>query len=321
MQHQQVDAVIAEQARDWVVRLFAENASAAERAQLVQWRAADERHEIAYRRAEALWRNLGKWKDLADLAPVQRGDSSSHGKRHWFVAAAAAAVIAIVSTGFLRQRTLLFSPRLDTQIAEVRSVALPDGSTVTLGAKSGLKVAFSSAERRVRLLNGDAFFAVTKDPLKPFVVEAGDTEVRVIGTQFDVHRGPEQVRVAVLEGAVHVTAADREDDMRPLIAGQEIVSASGRLEHVRDVSFAKPGSWREGRLTYVDASLAEIVADANRYSDKTVRFASPKLANLRLTAAFRTNQIDEMINTLERTLPIRAERNSGSVMLYPTMRE
>jgi transmembrane sensor len=305
-QREHHDAVVAEQARDWVVRLLAEGVGSDERLECAQWRAADTRHEAAYRRAEGLWNHLGQWKELAELEPLHRRTD----RTYWLAAAATVAAVAIFAVWYLRPGSPPYSPQISTQTAEIRDVTLADGSVVTLGARSRLKLAFSKSERRVQLTGGDAFFSVVKDPLRPFVVEVGDTLVRVMGTKFDVHRGPEQVRISVLEGAVQVMDKYTLTMARPLTAGQEIVAFRGQLEAVRTVDPAKPGAWRKGRLIYVDASLAEVVADANRYFDKRIEFGAPQLAELRLTAAFRANQIDEMIHTLERTLPVDADRSA-----------
>jgi len=315
-QREHAEAAIAEQARDWVVRLLAEGASGAERAECAQWRAADARHDTAYRRAEGIWHQLGKWKELAELEPRERS-----GKKHyWLATAAAVAIVAILAAWHFQQGSALFSPQLSTQTAEIRDIMLPDGSRVTLGARSKLKLTFSASERRVTLRGGDAFFSVLPDPTKPFLVEAGDTLVRVVGTKFDVHRGPEQVRVSVLEGTVQVLDTDEQNEAQALTAGQEVVVSRGRLEPVREVDRSKPGAWRNGRLVYVDVSLAEVVADANRYFGKRIEFGSLRLGDLRLTAAFRANQIDEMIDTLERTLPLRADRSQpDEIVLRPTV--
>jgi transmembrane sensor len=311
------EAAIAERARDWVVRLLAEGASSAERVECAQWRAADLRHEAAFLRAESLWMKLGNWRELGGLEPLESG----YDKTYWVATAAAAALVAVLAFWYLQQRTSLPQSQLSTQIAEIRDVTLADGSVVTLGAHSKIKLAFSESERRVKLTGGDAFFSVKADPDKPFLVEAGETLVRVIGTKFDVRRSKDQVRVSVLEGVVQVLDASKEGEAQALTAGQEVVAARGRIEPVHVVDAAKPGAWRNGRLIYVDASLAEVVADANRYFDKRIELESPQLAGLRLTTAFRADQIDEMLDTLARTLPVSADRSEpGTIRLRAAAR-
>ncbi|HWK73732.1 MAG TPA: FecR domain-containing protein, partial [Povalibacter sp.] len=67
------------------------------------------------------------------------------------------------------------------------------------------------------------------------------------------------------------------------------------------------GAWRSGRLVYVDARLMDVIADVNRYYDGRIELDAPQVGDLRLTVAFRTDQIDRMLDMLTRALPIQVE--------------
>jgi transmembrane sensor len=95
-------------------------------------------------------------------------------------------------------------PNYATDIGEHRSIALSDGSTVDLNARSKLRIEFSAGERLVVLLEGQALFEVAKDKSRPFIVKSGDATVRAVGTQFDVDRKSTGTTVTVLEGRVVV---------------------------------------------------------------------------------------------------------------------
>jgi transmembrane sensor len=109
----------------------------------------------------------------------------------------------IVASGLFVWRTERY-PSYSTDIGEHRSIALTDGSTVDLNARSTLRVAFSAGERLVELLEGQALFQVAKDKSRPFIVKSGDATVRAVGTQFDVDRKATGTTVTVLEGRVVV---------------------------------------------------------------------------------------------------------------------
>jgi transmembrane sensor len=213
----------------------------------------------------------------------------------------------------------------ETSIAEIRDMALDDGSVVTLGARSALDVRFSKAERTVRLARGEAFFSVSHDSGRPFVVLAGDKRIRVVGTKFNVNFDGDHVRVSVLRGIVQVMPAGDAGAYRTskhagsvtLVAGQQLLAmTSTPLGRPQPLGGAQPDAWRTGRLTYQDASLAEIVADANRYYGHDIRIVSPSLMGERLTTSFRTTQIDQMLETLPASLPIEVKRDSdGTVEL------
>ncbi|MFZ5748085.1 MAG: FecR family protein [Pseudomonadota bacterium] len=234
--------------------------------------------------------------------------------------AAAAVVAAFVAVWALTPHSRGYA----TQVAEVRDIPLTDGSTVTLGARSKMDVAFTDVERTVRLNDGEAFFSVAHNAQRPFIVLVGDKRVRVVGTKFNVRYDGARVRVSVLEGVVEVSQgkapADAPADqprLVKLVAGQQLLASDAApLHQPEPLHGAVPGAWRGGRLDYQDAPLSEIVADANRYSARPIRIASPALAGERLTTSFRTTQIDQMLETLPQILPVSVRRDAdGSVRL------
>src|SRR5262249_19085135 len=117
---------------------------------------------------------------------------------------AAAAITFGVAVAVLTWLTLYHDPSYGTERGEHRSVTLAGGSSVELNAVSKIRVRFSTHERAVDLLAGQALFRVAKDATRPFVVVTGDTHVRAVGTQFDVNRKGSRTIVTVLEGRVSV---------------------------------------------------------------------------------------------------------------------
>jgi transmembrane sensor len=127
-----------------------------------------------------------------------------------------------------------------------------------------------------------------------------------------VRRGSDRTRVAVLEGIVNVSNAARPNtassiNLLPVVltAGQQVTRLNeGRFEAVNSISVSELESWRNGRLIYLRASLADVVADANRYFDSSISLGSKDLADLKVTAAVSTNQIDSLTDMLASSLPI-----------------
>ena len=126
----------------------------------------------------------------------------------WPAVAAAAALAAIALIATTRNHILFGHPDASdsfaTRSAEQMQVTLPDGSQVSLGARSKLTVTYTQAERNVRLESGEAFFVVQKDPSRPFRVHVLGSLVTAVGTAFDVRATNDRVRVAVSEGTVQV---------------------------------------------------------------------------------------------------------------------
>ena len=193
-------------------------------------------------------------------------------------ALAAAAVVALIASllpppgPVLAPEPVLAS--YSSQIGETKRVTLEDGTQAILGAATQIQAAFGPGTRVVRLSGGAAFFEVVADPDRPFSVEAGDLTATAIGTQFDVRSNAGVFRVAVAEGTVRVSypftiggKATSLRSRRNLTAGQEVAATQQQgLRTVEAIDAGKVGAWRQGRLVYLGATVAELVADANRYS-------------------------------------------------------
>jgi transmembrane sensor len=195
-------------ARDWLLRFSLESPTSADRARFEAWRAEDPRHGEAYQRFESIWQDAATLTDLARLVPLPAAPDrwprrALYALRArpsiWAAGAAIAGAIGAFAVWMLMPPT-----HFATGVAEVREIRLTDGSEVTLGARTSIDVDFRYDERRVIMSEGEAFFSVSKNPARAFVVVVGNKEVRVVGTKFEVRRRDAGVRVSVVEGTVEV---------------------------------------------------------------------------------------------------------------------
>jgi transmembrane sensor len=137
---------------------------------------------------------------------VKRTKRARH-RRYRFLAASSCALVLVIVSAFWRWSERY--PTYITDIGERRSITLADGSTVDLNVRSRIRIEFSSGERDVELLDGQALFQVAKDKNRPFIVRSGDATVRAVGTEFDVYRKENGTTVTVLEGRVAVYSNER----------------------------------------------------------------------------------------------------------------
>jgi transmembrane sensor len=159
-----------------------------------------------------------------------------------------------------------------TTTAEHRTVDLPDGSVVELGAASALDVQFSDSTRLVKLRSGEAFFNVKLGAAPPFTVKAGGVSIVVTGTAFNVRLADEAVSVAVETGSVETTMPPAETPqgtmepvVRRLAAGEQLVArADGTIEQ-GPVSPAEAGAWRRHRAYADGATVGDTIAHLRRY--------------------------------------------------------
>jgi len=327
---------VNKEAREWLMLMESGDALEHEREALAVWLAASEKHRDAYQQIELIWSDLGTVANspqgealrAASLPSALEGAWGSlvSAARQFFnetvlgalpQAALAVASVAIVAGLFyVSQPEPAAFERYATQVGEIKTIQLDDGSEVTLGAKSAFKIRMSEGERRAELESGQAFFVVAKDASRPFFVDAGSTRVRVVGTQFDVRRNQGRTRVAVLEGVVNVSSsvvgASGAADPLVLRAGQQAIKPSDEvLRRLDDVSTTELGAWREGRLVYRNVDLIDVIADANRYFKGSISLQATELATLKVTVALRVDQVGFLPDMLAETLPIAVERQFG----------
>lgn len=346
-------APLPDEIRDAAARWYAvhrsDNASEAERRALDDWLTADPRHAEAFARLDRTAAHVAALKSLADLEPLDdeilhaEGDEEAEAaptpspvvvplRRPWLRrAAAVTALAASLAAAAILGPDMLSAPdfTVETRVGEQRVLRLADGSRITLGPASRLEVRYGPDRRRVELAAGEAFFDVARDPARPFQVAAGDTQVQVLGTRFNVNRGAGRVRVAVLEGVVRIQAP------KPLLstapAPARVLRAAQRIEAPAEapiLAVAPPpappvtqspvpaGDWRHGRLTYADARLADVVADLNRYYAPGVRLADPDLADTRIAAALRPDEIESFLEGLPLIADLRVRRGEhGEVLI------
>ena len=314
---------IQQAASDWFARLQGD-AGLEDWTAFQAWLEADPAHAAAYDAVEALWVEL---EDLpadeipAPVAPehlaaetvVAFAPRPKPPARRWvwtgLVAAAAAAVVVAV----LPQLTRPTFTDYATKRGETREVALADGSRLTLGGATTLRVRLTAAERDVTLVDGEASFDVAHLENRPFVVAVAGREVRVLGTEFNILSHDDRLAVTVRRGLVSVSGG--QDGAVRLAKGQQFIHAPGQATSLvlttdPDAAFA----WKSGKLVYRDASLAEVVADLNRYVATPIR-VDPNAASVKVSGVLLVDEEAAMIRRLELFAPIVSQRSGGEIIL------
>lgn len=203
--------------------------------------------------------------------------------------------------------------RYTTPIGGIASVPMIDGSKVTLNTDSQIRVSLTDTERRIELKHGEAFFEVAKDPGRPFIVNVGNKRVIAVGTKFSVRRDTDDIQVIVTEGKVRV-----EDAGETLLTPGSIARAgdAGVLVQRKTLPEAEEQlSWRVGVLMFRDQSLAEAIAEFNRYNVRKIVIEDPAIAALKIEGNFRATNIDAFARLLEQAYPVRVQQQDGNRVL------
>jgi len=321
--------------------------SAAEQAAFLKWQGADPRHATAVAKLEKVWGMLDRLAErrLAGglppdpdlLAPSRRRSLSV-----WAPLLAAAVVAAFVyyaRTPVAGPKTTAAPPAPPAAGQAIihpgpEQLTLEDGSIVELNGQAKVEVQFTPAERRVRLVRGEAYFAVAKNPSRPFIVSAGAVTVRAVGTAFSVGLGREALSVLVTEGKVRVDetppplaqgpAAPRE--LSALSAGQQGViafsgdygaTARGEMK-VIELTAAQQDralAWRSLRLEFVAMPLGRVVAEFNRYNRPQLIVADAETAAILVGGTFRADNVDAFVRLLNAGFGVSAFPNGENIIL------
>lgn len=198
-----------------------------------------------------------------------------------------------------------------TVVGERRDLALADGSRIVLDADSRVAVAWRLRSRRITLERGRARFEVEPSVWRPFHVAAGATQVRVVGTTFDVQRHGERVAVTVIEGRVAVTPGEDALARLLLLPGYQVVVDGRSAGRPAQVDIAARTAWTAGRLEFDRTPLAEALAELQRYLPEPVALDGAGLARLQVSGVFDSGRAEEALELLPHILPVALVRDPG----------
>lgn len=333
-----VPEAIAQAAAAWVLRCD-RGLTAAEQDEFSDWLAGDPRHgeQLArhrrqWQRLEALaqWRPEHSVRPNADLLAPPRARWSRYWPAAVGLAAAAAVAVVLWNGGAGRAEHAAATPA-DARVAGADTGAvsrrtLADGTVVELNRGAVLTAQFTANERRVRLEEGEAHFTVTKNPARPFVVSVQGMDVRAVGTAFNVRLDRAAVEVLVTEGRVRVSEASAGPDARgetkdrpslvPLLeAGQRAVVSlapqpeAPQIATLTTSEIERVLAWQHRMLEFTAAPLGEIVAEFNRRNAVQIVVVDAELAAIRISASFRSDNIDGFVRLVEMGFGARADRS------------
>ena len=238
-----------------------------------------------------------------------------------FPAAAACILAAVVL--FINQSPEKKEQFITSAAGEHKSILLPDGSKVTLNEKSTIHIAADFNEKnRDITLSGEAFFDVTQNSSKPFIIHTPYTDVNVLGTVLNIkaYPGDGLVETSLLKGSVEVVLK-KQDNKRILLKPNERISINYRVSnekaHVAQnkmhlsaksltvLSGEKQDSsliqllWNTGTLSFNKSSFAEIAGQLQQWYGVELVFEDSAVAQYRFTGDFKDKRIMEVLNALQ----------------------
>lgn len=289
-------------ASDWHLRLQDEPDDLQLRSAFEAWLESEASHRAAWALLERSLRAVRQtepvhradWQARRDELPVlgpapARKSARPRRSRPRAARRAALGAVAVVLVAVVTGPQILLQLRSDyaSGTGEVERVALQDGSKVILSARSAITQDFSHGDRRIGLLEGEAWFDVAHDPSRPFTVQAEDMTVTVTGTAFDVGMTDETLSVSVARGSVRVERAGSRPVVAALKPGQRLTvdRQTGKAASLA-VSSLEIGAWRGGRLAVRNASVAEVVEVLERHFSGRIILRGDALRMARVTGVY-----------------------------------
>jgi transmembrane sensor len=312
-------AVITDAAA-WVARLHGPLRTPTVERGVRTWLAEHPDHGRALELVTESWEEVATLKSAANIEVSLPSDNRKPERKRLPLALAAALLVMVVAGAIYHFQSAVVS----TGIGEQRVLVLEDGTRISLNTSTRILVDYDVKRRHLRLESGEALFDVAKDSTRPFVVSAGDREVTALGTAFLVRRDPQRTVVTLMEGTVVVTLDAVSDSPVTRATSTAAILAPGeratfvanqgspRLDHPALDTLT---SWQRGKVSLENLSLAEAVAEMNRYSTVPLVIERPEAEQLRVSGIFRAGDSLSFAAAVSENYGLEVQRQPRRILL------
>ncbi|MBK7242437.1 MAG: FecR domain-containing protein [Saprospiraceae bacterium] len=227
------------------------------------------------------------------------------------IAASILFIFGSVAIWYVMSDNVVTHDQLVQTDGDIKKLTLADNSQITLNEKSSLSYpeSFPGRERRVTL-KGEAFFAIAKNPEKPFIISTESGEIKVLGTRFNVKEttNPSGIEVLVEEGRVSFQTKSK-DAVHILSAGDKLIlnntTSQMLIQHKSNMNDLV---WFTYSLEYVNAKLGTVVSDLSKYFKVPIHLEQPCLEGLRFTSPMdlsKNQDVKRIVEILTESLNLK----------------
>jgi transmembrane sensor len=319
-------SVIVAEASAWFIEFRAGDVNGEARLHFIEWLRRSPEHIQAYLEVSGAWSELpasdadgrldiaaliARARDEADVIVLSPGsvrpspnsslaEPSTSWRRPGRAVLATAAVVVLAAITFLFWAGNDAGVSYSTAIGEQRTIRLADGSTVELNSRSRVQVRLTDHQRNVALLEGQALFRVAKDKQRPFIVRAGDAQVRAVGTEFDVYRKPGATVVTVVEGRVETYDGSSGAGAAAIVlsAGEQLTVLPHTVTKPTRTDTLVATAWVQKRLIFEETPLRDVAEEFNRYSRRPLSIDDDELRKLTISGIYSSTDPASLINFL-----------------------
>ena len=283
------------------------------------WDGMDRVEDIRSINIDEEWTSIEKRiaESDADVSPLKVKYRSERIQRFSLLRVAAGfAIIALTTfaaiyftrySGYERVRTAM----------EIKEIELWDGSFITLNANSQIKYPkkFDKGSRTLSL-EGEAFFDVVPDKTRPFIVNAGDIEVKVLGTSFNInaYKDHKVIEVLVSTGRVAISSVKHQDKKIVLDPGNMGTFLKSESSFIKEKEADKNSlSWKTFKMEFSNENLGEVIKVLEKVYHTNIILKDPGLENSRITVSFDNQSLEAVLNVLEATLDLEFIRKNNTI--------
>jgi transmembrane sensor len=326
----------------WISRLHGGNRTRELETGLKRWLRADPENARAFEIATEVWEDAENLRRFLPLRPKLSPRRSSLAPI--FGAAAMASVLLLLGAVLWFQNLGVIT----TEVGEQRQVVLDDGTRVFLNTDTRLLVSYGKDARRIELRGGEALFNVAKKSNWPFIVVAGNREVRALGTSFVVRKQDQQMAVILVEGKVVVspvadskrsaaepsltqqpaqstgsaapsvdpqTSAPARSDVFTLTPGQRLTFGAGSAGKLDTPSVETALAWRRGQVILDDTPLRSAADEMNRYNATKLIVADDVPVELLVSGLFQAGDSIHFANAVAHAYNLNVQERGGEIVL------
>lgn len=286
-----------------------------------------------------------------DKADDEEGVAETKRKKSWLFSrkmifySVAASMLCVLVVGVLWSRFIAEKDTGNhTAIVAEKGVrkqwTLPDGTKVWLNADSRLSYNdFNIGKQRLVNLEGEAYFDVTKDKNKPFIIKTDKISISVLGTTFNVKAYPNEQRTeaTLLTGAIELSVNDRPKEkiiLKPsekiaVINNGEIINtrekqgnnlvvtiSSLSKVHVDDQAYIQETSWIDNKLIFENETIEELLPKLERWYNVTIHVSDPKINHYRYTASIAGENITQLLDAMQLVKPFQYTVEDNEIVIY-----
>lgn len=333
---------------DWeiLIKYLDGNSSESERVQVLEWINSSPAAQSEFERIKKIWNVKANNLDKPDLdkalkavldriqpknesaqifniadSGVKSNSYSSFVRSSWI--RAAALVLITLGAIYIYLSIQNYSSIKVCQVSnnKIDSLMLSDGTKIIMDAGSSLKYpeSFNGNERRVEL-KGEAFFNVTKNQDSPFIINAENGVIKVLGTQFNIRawKKEKEVTVSVQEGKVAFQSGLNNFDESAVILTDGKMSRLNEEGIITgpvsfDISTLK--SWMKKEFYFLNAPLETVLAQLERWYDVKFEISNPSIQQNKITVFIQNRPLEENIKLISEVLDISYEMRGKVIKL------